>query len=85
MLPKNIDFDSEIREIGYVGVDSASLNVKIIIGDLMGEHKIEIDNRMFTPEGDGTYKLLAGKHKEFGRCLIISFDMEQSDLDDWQT
>jgi len=62
MLPKDFDYDNEVRKVGAVGVDSASLNVKICIGDLMKEHEIQIDNRFMTPEGDGVYSILAGKN-----------------------
>lgn len=71
--------DSRLERVGSVGVDSASVRVSIVIGDLSPEWRGTFDVRMLTPEGDGRYDILAGKIKGLGRCIVVAFDTNQDD------
>ena len=74
---ENLAGDSFLTSIGEIGVDSASVTVETIIRDLEGASQVRTKHRIQTPDGDGVYRVLAGKIKGIGRCLVVAFDEEQ--------
>jgi hypothetical protein len=77
---KSYDEDAtELHEAGWVGVDSASVTVRIHITDIGSGLTTRFSQQIFTPDGDGSYRILAGRIKGLGRCLVVAFDLEQDE------
>jgi hypothetical protein len=76
-VEKRAEDESYLQEIGGVGVDRASVEVAILIGDLVPDVMVRMRNVVFTPEGDGEFRVLAGKIKGIGKCLVVAFDAEE--------
>lgn len=82
--PNNFDWHesasqdgTHLNVCGEIGVDSAS--VTVTIGDISPDFRMSI----YTPEGDGSYQVLAGRVRGIGRCLVVAFDLPQSDFPSW--
>lgn len=77
--PGSIDWDGlagqqgdHLTLVGHLGVDGASVKVTISIG----ENDVDYKTHIYTPDGDGTFEILAGRLTGLGRCLVVAFDRE---------
>lgn len=79
--PGEIDWDhlratqgTHLTTVGRVSVDGASVGLGIRIG----ESGVDYQTRVFTPDGDGGFMVLAGRVKGIGLCLMVAFDWEDT-------